>query len=419
MDPFLFGGTPHLADTETTVLCPPAMLLRWFPPAAFFSWMMALHMWIAGVGTAFLTRVIGLRWTSAAAAAVAFTLGGSVPAWIYNGHLLLLFATAWLPWVLGLIIYSARRSTPWPHPALVIVLVVQFLAGYLQGTIYVAAAAAVCMLWLALFPSDGRRGSARLLPIAQLGIAGILAAGLASFELLPSLQLVSEAARTGGVPFSTAVRGAWLLRDLGTFFFPFSGIPVESPLRFMGDHTAYVGWVLALAVPFAFIGRDHRRVAILFAILALGFIAFVLAGVLPFYRMHYLFFPGLRIPGRMLFVVTLAVAMLGATGVDRLVRLVAGRSRPWAHGAAIALFGLVVVDLPSHVRVVRFAPDRGQRQDRSREGSAHHCGQPQGPSRLSRDRHVGGRHRPARHRGEGDTRGLGQPPRQLRPDRAR
>ncbi len=344
-NPLLFAGTPHLADSETTVLYPPAMLLRWLPPAAFFSWLVALHMCVAGIGTAFLARVIGLRWTAAAAAAMAMTLGGSVPAWIFNGHLLLLFATAWLPWVLGLIVYSAKRATVLPHPALVVALIVQFMAGYLQGTIYVAAAALLCVLWLIAFPIDGRRGAARFIPAGQLAVAGLLAAGLCAFQLLPTLQLIGEAGRTSGVPYSTAIRGAWSLRDLTTFLFPFSGIPTESRMRFMGDHTAYVGWVLALATPLAFIGSRHRRLAIFFAVLAAGCIAFVMAGVLPFYRLHYLLFPGLRVPGRMLFVVTLAVALLGALGVDQLESLVAARSRFAAHVLAVALLGLVVVDL--------------------------------------------------------------------------
>jgi hypothetical protein len=344
-NPFLFGGTPHLADTETLVLYPPALLLRWIRPAPFFSWMVALHMSVAGVGAAFLARVIGLRWTAAAAAAIAVTLGGSVPAWIYNGHLLLLFATAWMPWILGLIIYSARRSTPWPHPVLVIVLVVQFLAGYLQGTIYIAAAAALCVVWLVLFPADGRQGSRRLLPLLQFGIAGILAVGLAAFELLPSAQLVNEASRTTGVPYSTAVRGAWSVRDLATFFFPFSGMPAESPLRSMGDHTAYVGWVLALATPIAFVSSRHRRMALFFGALAVICVAFVMAGTFPAYRLHFLLFPGLRIPGRMLFLVTLAVAMLGAIGVDRVIGTVARSSRRAAHAVAVVLLTLVTADV--------------------------------------------------------------------------
>lgn len=344
-NPFLFGGTPHLADTETLVLYPPAVMLRWLRPAPFFTWMAALHMCVAGVGAAFLARVIGLRWPAAFAAAIAVTLGGSVPAWIYNGHLLLLFATAWLPWILGLIVYSARRPRPWPHPALVIVLVVQFLAGYLQGTIYVAAAAALCAVWLALLPADNRRGSRRLFPVLQFAIAGILAIGLAAFELLPSLQLVNEASRTTGVPYSTAVRGAWSLRDLGTFFFPFSGMPAESPLRSMGDHTAYVGWILLLAAPLAFVVSRHRRLALFFGTLALVCIAFVMAGTLPLYRLHFLLFPGLRIPGRMLFLVTLAVAMLGAIGIDAVIGTVATSSRRAAYAVAVLLLALVTADV--------------------------------------------------------------------------
>jgi hypothetical protein len=344
-NPFLFAGTPHLADTETTVLYPPAMLLRFLPPAVFFSWMVALHMCVAGTGTAFLARVLGLRWTAAAAAAVAVTLGGSTPAWIFNGHLILLFATSWLPWVLGLIIYSASRPTVWPHPALVVVLIVQFLSGYLQGTIYIAAASAACVVWLIALAGDGRRGIARWRPLAHITIAGVLAAGLVAFQLLPTIQLVGEAGRTSGVPYSTAVRGGWTAHDLATFFFPYSGIPVESRMRYMGDHTAYVGWLLAVAAPLAFIGREHRRAAILFGGLAAGCIAFVMSGVFPLYRLHYLLFPGLRIPGRMLFIATLSVAILGAIGLDHLLRRAAHWPRPVGQALPAVLVALVLVDL--------------------------------------------------------------------------
>lgn len=77
-NPYLFAGVPHLANTQTIVLYPPAMLLRWLPPAAFLSWMVALHLWIAGAGALFLARVAGLGWGPAAAAAIAAAFGGSV-----------------------------------------------------------------------------------------------------------------------------------------------------------------------------------------------------------------------------------------------------------------------------------------------------------------------------------------------------
>ena len=64
--------------------------------------MIALHLWIAGAGTFFTARTIGLQWPAAAAAALAVMLGGSVPGWIHNGHLLLLYSAAWVPWAFGL-----------------------------------------------------------------------------------------------------------------------------------------------------------------------------------------------------------------------------------------------------------------------------------------------------------------------------
>ena len=138
-NPFQFGGTPHLADTQTTVLYPPAMALRWLPPMAFLPWMAALHIWLGGAGMLFLARVVGLGWQAAAAAALAVALGGSNGPWLSNGHLLLIYCAAWLPWALGFAILSVRRNTFWPHPLLVAVLVLQFLSGYLQGSVYITA----------------------------------------------------------------------------------------------------------------------------------------------------------------------------------------------------------------------------------------------------------------------------------------
>ena len=90
-NPYHFAGTPHLADPQTTVLYPPAMLLRWLPVPAFLGWMLALHLWIAGGGTVFAARAIGAGWLAASAAAGAVMLGGSGPGGIHGGQLLVIY----------------------------------------------------------------------------------------------------------------------------------------------------------------------------------------------------------------------------------------------------------------------------------------------------------------------------------------
>lgn len=341
-NPYQLGGTPHLADTQTTVLYPPALLLRALPPLAFLPWMTALHIWIAASGTLFLARIVGCGWFAAAAAAVAVAFGGSVTPWLHSGYLLLIYAFAWLPWALSLAIASVRRGGWLPHPALVVVLVMQFLAGYLQGTVYVTAAVALYFVFSAFWPErsgppeggphvrhERVRHERRWRPLAQLAIVGALSAGLAAFQLLPTVRLVAEAGRTAGIPFGDAVRGAWSTRDVASFF-------LADPLA--PDRAAYVGWLLAALSPLALFDRHRRRLAVFFVITIACAVALAFGDRLPFYRLHYALFPGFRIPGRALFVASVSLALLGAIGMDRLVAAVThGRWRPLLASALLAV----------------------------------------------------------------------------------
>ena len=74
-------------------------------------------------------------------------------------------------------------------------------------------------------------------------------------------------------------------------------------------------------------------------------IALAAADWLPFYRLHYLLFPGLRIPGRALFVTTLSLAVLGALGLDEMLRAVRRRSVAAARVAGVMAVALVAADL--------------------------------------------------------------------------
>ena len=335
-NPYLFAGAPHLADPQTNVFYPPAVLLRWLPLPLFFGWMMALHLWLMGAGTLFLCRVIGLGWMAGAAAAAAVTLGGAVGTSLYEGHLLLIYSTAWYPWALAFAVLSLRRGRVLPHPGLVLVLSLQFLAGYLQGSLYIAGAVCFYYAYSVAWPEDGVRRAGRLLPIRQLAVAGVLALGLSAFQLWPTSRLVAEAGRTSGLPYIVAAEAGWTAGDLSTVFFPFRGVEEDPPHRALGDRI-YAGWMLTLLLPFAF-GAERRRMTIFFAMLAAGAIAVALPDTLPFFRWHHALFPGLRVPGRILFLATTAVAVLGAIGLEQFIRLARARAwRPLAAGAAVSV----------------------------------------------------------------------------------
>ena len=346
-NPFHFAGSPHLADPQTTVFYPPAVMLRWLsPPQLFFAWMAALHIWLAGAGGLFLGRVVGLGWGAAAAAALAVMLGGSAGPWLHNGHLLPLYCMAWLPWAMALAILSARRATVWPHPALVLVMVLQFLAGYLQMSIYFAASICLYFVFSAAWPEHSRERTVRWRALAQLAVLGVLALGLSAFQLFPTARLVFESSRIQGMPYAEAIEDAWTFRSPARLFFPFYGVPADTPFRYMPDLGAYVGWMLTALVPMAFLDRGRRRIAVMFGVLAVVAIALATAD-LPFYRLHHELFPGFRRPGRVLFLATLSLAMLGGLGLERFLALANARNRrPLLAGLAVgaaAIAGAVFV----------------------------------------------------------------------------
>ena len=325
-NPFYFSGTPHFADPENLVLYPPALALRWLPAPAFMQWMVILHVLIGGAGMVFLTRVVGSGWVGALVAALAFAGGGTVTSWLHHGHVLLLYCAAWLPWALGFAIRSASRGGVLPHAGLVAVMVLQFLSGYLQGSLYVGAVIAAYFLFRVV-SERGQPGFARLKPLAQLLVLALVAAGLAAFQLWPTLQLAAEAGRSGGIDYVAASQDAWRFDDLSSLFLPFHGLVQEPVHRYLGDRTAYVGWLIVLMVPFAFTARATRALAGFFLLLTVAAIVVALGDHLGVYRLHYALFPGFRVPGRTLFIATIGLAVLGALGLEQFVRLC--QARDW------------------------------------------------------------------------------------------
>ena len=346
-NPYHFAGTPHLADPQTTVLYPPAMLLRWLPAPAFFGWMIVLHLWIAGAGAFYAARVVGLGWLAATAAGFGVMLGGSVAGWIHDGHLLVLYSAVWVPWALALAVVSVRSGRLIPDGRLTVVLVLQILTGYLQGSLYLAAALGLYFGFSALWPPviEGPAGVRvpRWKPLGQLALLAVLGAAGAAFQLLPTATLVSEAGRSVGLVYGEALAGSWQISDLATLFFPFHQVPELPVHRFLADRLVYVGWVLAAFVPFAFLVRERRRLAVFFLLLALLAIGFALGDTLGLYRIHHALFPGLRVPGRVLFLATVGLALLGAMGLEAFLTLAAGRQwRRLVAGAAGTITAVVL-----------------------------------------------------------------------------
>jgi hypothetical protein len=95
--------------------------------------------------------------------------------------------------------------------------------------------------------------------------------------------------------------------------------------------------MLTTMVPLALLWGVRRRITVFFALLTAIALAIAITDF-PVYRLHHELFPGFRYPGRVLFIATLSVAIVGALGLERFIAL--ARERRWmqlATGLAISV----------------------------------------------------------------------------------
>lgn len=324
-NPHAFSGYPALADVQTGVLYPPNILLRWLPLTTFFVAVLALHVWILGIGTFALCRQFGTRHVPAVAAGIGIMLSGLVWGKVLAGHQVEVYGYAWFPLALALMARGVSLGRRLPHWGLVAALALQLLAGFPQGTVYVFGFLAAYSVYCAVWPpeimdgEDGEDGS-RMGPIWQCAVLFGLAVGLAAFQLLPTVRLMSEAGRMSDIGYRLATEVSFAPGDLVTLLYPHAlGFRHQ-----LFDSSMYVGIGLLGFVPLAFKETKFRHGAVFMTLLTLVSIGMALGHYFPAYRLHYLLVPQLRVPTRFLFFAALGLVVLAAIGLDSLTR----ESRP-------------------------------------------------------------------------------------------
>jgi hypothetical protein len=335
-NPYTWSGYPGMADIQTQVFYPPSVMLRWLPLPAFFTWGHVFHLWILGIGMFALCRQLGISRLAGFASSTGVILSGTIAARLPAGHLLVIYSYAWFPLALALTLHSARRPTFLPHPLLVGVLVVQALAGWLQGTAYVYTVIGAYFIYATVRAPDGR---ARWRLFGQTVVLFSLVFALAGFQLLPTLRLALDAGRMTGADYAFASRMTLSMGDFVAAVFPNA---LRTP-----DHTSlFLPLGLLACAPLAWVNRGHRRQASCALLMALAALGLAMADTFPFYRLHYALLPQFRAPTRLLFFGTVGVAVLGGFGLDTLLRRArhavaeAGRWIAWV--PAMAGGGLLV-----------------------------------------------------------------------------
>lgn len=361
-NPHQFCGTPFIANGQSAFFYPPNWLFALFDVRYVFGLSAALHYLLAGVFMVLLARELGLSATSGLVGAFAFAFGGFMVSWTELPTLM--NSAAWLPAVVWAVERTFRQRSPTNALLIALALAMSVLAGHLQIAAYVWLVAGVHVLARCGLAICRRRFGGAALAIAMFP----LAAGLASIQLVPTLELARLSLRGRATPDESGFRfrrdRALQTAMLPTLLWPEAlGSPEawsRQSVAAYSETCGYVGKLTLLLALFALSRIRNLRTLFFLAMAAAGLLT-AMAG--PPARLLYYHVPGMAQAGgfgRALCIYTFAVAALAALGTEGVtggLRARTGGSHllprlvPWVGALAVAI---IFVDLAVWGR--RFLP---------------------------------------------------------------
>lgn len=227
-NPYNSCGVPFLAQFNTMVLYPPALIYLLLPLPWSLSFFCLIHLWFAGLGAYFLAR----RWTgnnfAAAFAGVAFAFNGlTLNLLMWPSHI----ATfAWTPWV----VLAVERA--WREGGRTMLLAacagaIQMLAGGPEPILFTwLLLAAIWIVELVRGSEACEKPTPRWAKLWRFPFLVLLVGALTAAQLLPFLDLVAHSERAPGFADTRWAMPAWgwvnylvplafgKIWDMGVFF---------------------------------------------------------------------------------------------------------------------------------------------------------------------------------------------------------
>jgi hypothetical protein len=359
-NPYVLCGTPFLANFQSAVFYPPNLLHCVFGVATAAKIIIALHLWLSGVFTWMLCRLLGAgRWASLAGG-IAFAFCAPQLLRVPAGHWGVSCAIAWLPLVLFCAEWMLRRPGAWAFLAGTLAVALQVLSGVPQYVLITAIAVAVYAALRTAFEWPGGRAAAARLG----GIAAFFAVGacLAGAQLWPAMAAVSEGAR------SLPMRPEWarqfslgpecLLTMLVPGMFGGTGGHLYWGRYFFWEMNAYFGVIAFALAAFGLMAGRPRKLAWVLGIAA-GFMLLLALGrhtpVMGIVGALLPFGDALRGASKFLLPFAMAMAALAALGTDALLRHEPAewRRMQWVPYGIVAVIVLTLMAMPAMQQMVK------------------------------------------------------------------
>lgn len=338
----LFSGSPFAANPLSGLGYVPGWLALILPLPLGFNALVLLHLLWGGAGMVFLLRSEGLEDGAAVFGGLAFTALPKFFAHYGAGHLTLLYAIPWTPWLLlasraHLRQVPRRRWEPlvtWEAPLLALIFLADPRWALFAGLLWWGYAL------FGAFPGREAENAQRLLTrLAALSVQTVWAALLAAPLAIPLSEFTRLSTRSAMSPQDVLAFSLPWARTLGLVIPDFQGFH---------EFMLYAGQGLILLAALALIWGHNRRGRRFWLFVFAGSLLFAFGENLPWadWRSGLPLFSLLRAPSRALFLTGIALIMLAAGGLQATLDGVEAGARRTARllltgyaGAMLALAG--------------------------------------------------------------------------------
>src|SRR5258706_1202363 len=345
----LMSGQPFAANPLNKVWYPPQWLALLLPAALHLNVLIWLHLVIAGLGMRALGLRLGVRTSTASVMGLAYALTPRL--WVATGagHLDIVYASAWMPWVLWAVHKAVTDSAPATHriALLSVIGALSFLAD-MRTSVFSFGAGAAYAIWLLL----QRRPLAKLSvqyvsapgspsPRTERGAGGevkvplasaILIPGLTAVQWLPLAQLAPSLSRNGLTPADAATNS----------LSPNYIIGLVVPERFGFHETlTYAGIIVFILALIALFRFPRRHLFWLGLIIFSALYAFGDQG--PLWPILIRLMPlllWLRVPARAWIVVVVVLIVLAGSGIEALAEHRMQRRVSLLMGVTLLILGI-------------------------------------------------------------------------------
>ena len=304
--PYLLSGAPIIGHPVAPIFYPPNWIALFMPIALALNLGIAIHIFWMGLGTyLYLKWETGTRWEASLISAIIFSQAPMWIAHISGGHLPMLAAIAWWPWVwLGWNRYLTTTKSRW------VVVVGVGLAGQILNHGMFAALSLLAIAIFTLVQLIQFRALVFKRLIKGWIISLVVAFSLSAIQLLPFFELVGDSTRAT-ITQEDAGFGSLPPPLLLSALFP---PDLKFPEWFL-----YPG-IGALALVMTGLALGWSRRERFTVIVLIGSLVLALGTSTPLFDILYSIIPGysvLRVPARWWLFSLFAISLLAGWGLEK------------------------------------------------------------------------------------------------------